>query len=356
MPGRWQQLDVPSGKFSGDRGPSPSSGQQRRRRRSTSTRTGGAARSPVPPHNRVFGRCLLDSRAVCQRSPKQEPPAVLDSVENPLEASVVVVEAASIEIQDRSSGQKDRVVQGFRRKSSEASEWSEGSHCEGYGRRTCVCRKFQKGNAVWRSGKHKFKYFPLKSMGCVFLGYRSLFLGKVFVGYKKLFLTFSEVKGVSPIVQLFLTFWKVKSGKGGVQRSTTQKAAAKVAERSSTQNRRKAADNINRKSKIQQHKQKEQQNNREISINNRARTSRSKLHKQQRAPNSSNIGKKHHKDQLKHRTTRGTQSAVKAVQAAAKAVQTVQTAMKTAKAATEWNFGFSRLFLEIPVNFIIIGC
>ena len=42
-------------------------------------------------------------------------------------------------------------------------------------------------------------------------------------------LTFSEVKGVSSIVKLFLTFWKVKSGKGGVQLSATQKAAAAVA-------------------------------------------------------------------------------------------------------------------------------
>ena len=33
----------------------------------------------------------------------------------------------------------------------------------------------------------------------------------------KLFLTFSEVQGVSSIVNLFLSFWKVKSGKGGAQ-------------------------------------------------------------------------------------------------------------------------------------------
>ena len=37
----------------------------------------------------------------------------------------------------------------------------------------------------------------------------------LFSGYKKLFFTFSEVKGVSSIVFLFLTFWVVKSGKGG---------------------------------------------------------------------------------------------------------------------------------------------
>ena len=35
-----------------------------------------------------------------------------------------------------------------------------------------------------------------------------------FFGYKKWFLTFSEVKGVSSVGKLLLTFWKVKSGKG----------------------------------------------------------------------------------------------------------------------------------------------
>ena len=45
-----------------------------------------------------------------------------------------------------------------------------------------------------------------------------------------MFLTFSEVNGVSSIGKLFLTFWKVKSGKGGVQLSGNQKAAAKAAE------------------------------------------------------------------------------------------------------------------------------
>ena len=63
---------------------------------------------------------------------------------------------------------------------------------------------------------------------------------------RNLFWTFSEVNGVSSIVKLFLTFWKVKSGKGGVQRSPTQKAAAKAAESSST------------KKQKQQHQQQEQ--------------------------------------------------------------------------------------------------
>ena len=51
----------------------------------------------------------------------------------------------------------------------------------------------------------------------------------LFSGYKKLFLTFSE-KGASPIVLLFLTFWKVKNGKGGVQRSATRRTNNKKAQ------------------------------------------------------------------------------------------------------------------------------
>ena len=97
----------------------------------------------------------------------------------------------------------------------------------------------------------------------------------LFSGYKKLFLTFSEVKGVSPIVYLFLTFWWVKSGKGGVQRSATPKAASK-------------SRTNNRKSKTVQAETKNSNNNRK-STNN-------KPHKQQQvaqtaaqiAPNSSN--------------------------------------------------------------------
>ena len=49
-----------------------------------------------------------------------------------------------------------------------------------------------------------------------FFGYKSLFFldTKCFFRDAKNCSTFSEVKGVSPIVSLFLTFWKVKSGKG----------------------------------------------------------------------------------------------------------------------------------------------
>ena len=71
-------------------------------------------------------------------------------------------------------------------------------------------------------------------------------------GYKKMLLTFSEVKRVSSIVKLYLTFWKVKSGKGGVQRSDPKK----------------------RKQQKQQHKHGEQRKQ------TTSRTSSSKLHKQ----------------------------------------------------------------------------
>ena len=42
-----------------------------------------------------------------------------------------------------------------------------------------------------------------------------------------MFLTFSEVKGVSSIVLLFLTFWKVKRGKGGVSTVGDPKSSRK---------------------------------------------------------------------------------------------------------------------------------
>ena len=64
-----------------------------------------------------------------------------------------------------------------------------------------------------------------------FVGYKRLFFG-----IQNLFLTFSEVKGVSSIVKLFLTFWKVKAARVGVQRSATHKAAPKAGQSSSTNN------------------------------------------------------------------------------------------------------------------------
>ena len=101
-----------------------------------------------------------------------------------------------------------------------------------------------------------------------------------FAGYKK----------------LFLAFWKVKSGKGGVPRSATQK---------------------------RQQKQQKAQNNKKISTNNRSRTSRSKLHKQWRAPNSSNTWKKAPK------------GSAKAAKEAARAAQTWKTAAQTAAKAAQ---------------------
>ena len=94
-----------------------------------------------------------------------------------------------------------------------------------------------------------------------------------FSGYKKLLLTSLEVKGVSSIVKLVLTFRKVKSGKGGVQRSATQKAAKTAAQ---TKRAAKTTESTNNNP----HQQKQTA--------------------AQIAPNSSNTCKKHQKDQQKH--------------------------------------------------------
>ena len=129
--------------------------------------------------------------------------------------------------------------------------------------------------------------------------------------------------------ELILTFWKVKSGKGGVQRSATQKAAAK---------QQKAAAQTT-----------EGTYNRKSNTNNSSRTTEA------------------------HKHEKTVRTAAKAAQAAAEAAQTVQTTIKTAKAATQtrgprrrgpkglfvlslassrWNFGG---VFEILVNFTTIG-
>ena len=66
---------------------------------------------------------------------------------------------SSSEIQDPTSGQEDRVVQEFPRKSSQASRSSGGSHGENHGREGGVLRKSQRANAVWHRWKHKFECF-----------------------------------------------------------------------------------------------------------------------------------------------------------------------------------------------------
>ena len=82
-----------------------------------------------------------------------------------------------------------------------------------------------------------FAFWHAINWDAIFLGRQSLCLGynMIFSGYKKWFLTFSEVKRVLSIAKLFLTFWKVKSGKVGVQLSATQKAAAAAAVKAAAQ-------------------------------------------------------------------------------------------------------------------------
>ena len=74
--------------------------------------------------------------------------------------------------------------------------------------------------------------------GCAFLVDKVFFWDTkgFFWIQKKLFLTFSEINGVSSIVQFFLTFWKVKNGKsGGVERSATQQQPLKQLQKDLTQ-------------------------------------------------------------------------------------------------------------------------
>ena len=111
------------------------------------------------------------------------------------------------------------------------------------------------------------------------LGYKSLFLGykrpkrffgtqksffgiqKFFFGIqnaffrdtKKLFLTFSEVQGPHQLFELFLTFWKVRSGKGGVQRSATQKATGKQQHKQQEPHKQKQVAQTKKNTKQQQH-------------------------------------------------------------------------------------------------------
>ena len=61
------------------------------------------------------------------------------------------------------------------------------------------------------------------------LGYTMICLGykMIFSGYKNLFLTFSEVKGVSSIVELFLTFERSKAARVVVSTVSDPKGAAK---------------------------------------------------------------------------------------------------------------------------------
>ena len=147
MPRRgWQQLDVPSGWVRVLRGPRPKSEQWPRANEHKEVTQQQVAPRPVLPHNRVFGRCFLLSTAepcakgrrssVGHRGGSQVGSRSVGPRrgKRPCEASVESSGSYSIEIQDRTSGQKDRVVQGFLRKRSETSGSFGGSHCEGHGR------------------------------------------------------------------------------------------------------------------------------------------------------------------------------------------------------------------------------
>ena len=82
---------------------------------------------------------------------------------HPCKAFVRSSGSCSIEIQDRSSGQKDGVVQGFPRKSSEASGFWRKSLRGLRQRRTSVCRKFQSEHRLAQLEAQAQKCFPLKS-------------------------------------------------------------------------------------------------------------------------------------------------------------------------------------------------
>ena len=84
------------------------------------------------------------------------------------------------------------------------------------------------------SGGTKYLLWDMKDQSDFFLE-TPIFFHKIFFwDTEKLFLTFSEVIGVSSIVKLFLTNWKVKSGK---ERSATQKRQQKQDEQQETQHK-----------------------------------------------------------------------------------------------------------------------
>ena len=139
-----------------------------------------------------------------------------------------------------------------------------------------------------------------------------------FFGIQKKFLTFSEVKRISFIVKLFLTFWKVKSGKGGVQKGDPEKAVAKAA-RSQQQQK--------------QHS-----------------TSSSKLHKQQHK-------QKHQKQQQKQRTNRNTSRNT----SSSRDTRVQKAGAPKVSLCSHWRilvecwWCFRGFFFETPVNFTTIG-
>ena len=188
-------------------------------------------------------------------------------------------------------------------------------------------------------------------------------LQNAFSGYENL-LTISQVKGVSLIVELLLTFGRSKAARVGFNGRRPQSAA----ENSSTQNRKsstkKQKQQHQQKSKIQQHKQKSIENNRKASLtNNKEHQTAVTQEKSTKRISKSRTNMKNSSTNSSKSSTNSKISAPRGTQAAAKAVQPVQIATKTAKATTQtrgprrlgfkglfligvysWNFGFSRFF------------
>ena len=170
---------------------------------------------------------------------------------------------------------------------------------------------------------------------------KSLFgIQNAFFGIQKVFLTFSQVKGVSWIVKLLLTFWKVKSVKG---------VGSTVGDPKSS---RKSTRNQQHTKQEKQHKETEAATSTEkakYSSTNKQSSKNNRKHKQQAAQaeaswlNSSTNSIK--QQQHRKKAAKGSAKApkgsakapkgsAKAAKAAAKAAQTVQTATKTGSAAT----------------------
>ena len=84
-------------------------------------------------------------------------------------------------------------------------------------------------------------FLGYKRPKCFCLGYQSFFGYTIFFwDTKHSFLTFSAVKGVLSMLELFLTIWKVRSGKGGSSTVGGPKAAAKAASKAAAETAAKA--------------------------------------------------------------------------------------------------------------------
>ena len=165
---------------------------------------------------------------------------------------------------------------------------------------------------------------------------------RFFLGYKNLFLTFSEVNGVSSIVELFLTFWKVKSGQWGSIVGEPKKAAGKEAESRKAHMRGK------------QHKQQ-----RAPTAGTQEKTSKGSA----KAAKSSKQQEQHkHEKQQQSSTNNNSESCTKQFKQQSKQRHEGPEggAPKVSlcshwRLLVEFRWCLSFFFFEIPVNFILIG-